>query len=810
MTAGSLSVWGRWRQGVSRAGAWYVLGAVSFTVIWLVARSVAPPIGLTRSFYYPDYPRSKTDPIVEERITTVDLAFIDEQSRPTRDYRVRWHGVWFSPRRERVDFHAGADDGVVVRVDGETVLERHPAVGMRTTQRTVQLEAGAHQLEIYHWQRGGGRYLNVQWAPAGGHPGPLSPTRLFPEAPAVGAYWLLVVSIQLQTILLLVWAAGPAVLFVRMVYREVFYHTTPHYSQWIVVALPTLVLVTMAWERRWMSEDAFINLRIVRNVLEGYGPVFNLAERVEAHTSPLWIAILVVWGTLGLPLEVGALVLGAVFAVAGLLAAQTGARHVWHHLRVEADTQAFFLPLGAIVFVAIPAVWDFTTSGLESGLTFAWLGFSFLALAWLLTAGVDSAHGLSGARRWPWLAVACGISVGPLIRPDLAVFSVTYVGLLLFAFGTTDVSRRQPFSWVQLVIAAGALPVGYQVFRMGFYAAIVPNTALAKEVQLAHWQQGWRYAGDFVGTYVLAVPVLLLLGWWGAGLRRAWKARAWPLAALQFAAVFASVVHVLFVIYVGGDFMHGRLLLPGLFGLLLPVATVSAPSRQAPRRAASRMDAAAGAVIAWALVCAWSLRTPYFEGFAGHLTNERGYYVSRSTNDHPVRLTDYADISFVQRANAVKDRGERWSRRRLILSSEDAGPLAADVHPSVDMVVSAGNIGMFGYTLGSQVHVVDLRGLADPLASRLRLARRERPGHEKMLPDAWVLARFTDPKIGQEETVELRAARDAVETGAVLSLLHAIEEPLTTQRFFRNLTQAWGFHKLRIDPNPSCAKTRPF
>ena len=173
-------------------------------------------------------------------------------------------------------------------------------------------------------------------------------------------------------------------------------------------------------------------------------------------------------------------------------------------------------------------------------------------------------------------------------------------------------------------------------------------------------------------------------------------------------------------------------------------------------------------------------------------------------------MTDYADISFVQRANAVKDRGERWSRRRLILSSEDAGPLAADVHPSVDMVVSAGNIGMFGYTLGSQVHVVDLRGLADPLASRLRLARRERPGHEKMLPDAWVLARFTDPKIGQEETVELRAARDAVETGAVLSLLHAIEEPLTTQRFFRNLTQAWGFHKLRIDPNPSCAKTRPF
>ena len=109
MTAGSLSVWGRWRQGVSRAGAWYVLGAVSFTVIWLVARSVAPPTGLTRSFYYPDYPRSKTDPIVEERITTVDLAFIDEQSRPTRDLpgSLAWRVVFPSPGKGRLPRRRG-------------------------------------------------------------------------------------------------------------------------------------------------------------------------------------------------------------------------------------------------------------------------------------------------------------------------------------------------------------------------------------------------------------------------------------------------------------------------------------------------------------------------------------------------------------------------------------------------------------------------------------------------------------------------------------------------------------------------------
>ena len=85
-------------------------------------------------------------PVVEEPAAGVDLAFLEELHRPVRDYFVRWRGVWFSPRQERIDFRAGADDGVIVRIDGEVVLERHPAVGMHTAMRSVALEAGAHAL----------------------------------------------------------------------------------------------------------------------------------------------------------------------------------------------------------------------------------------------------------------------------------------------------------------------------------------------------------------------------------------------------------------------------------------------------------------------------------------------------------------------------------------------------------------------------------------------------------------------------------------------------------------------------------------
>ena len=219
-----MAIWRLWYPRAFRSGAWYWLGAVSLTLFWLAALGLAPDTGLTRSYWYPV--DAATEPIIDERITAIDLAFIDEGDRATRNYRVRWHGVWFSPRAERVDFYAGADDGVILRVDGDTVLERNPALGMHTVARTVELAAGAHRLEIDHWQDGGARSLNVQWAPAGGAPALLGPTRLFPEDPGALGYWLRVSAMQLPVLVLLVWATGVAVLAVQTVWRAFYRRVT--------------------------------------------------------------------------------------------------------------------------------------------------------------------------------------------------------------------------------------------------------------------------------------------------------------------------------------------------------------------------------------------------------------------------------------------------------------------------------------------------------------------------------------------------------------------------------------------------------
>jgi hypothetical protein len=55
---------------------------------------------------------------------------------------------------------------------------------------------------------------------------------------------------------------------------------------------PSAVLGWLGWQRRWVAEDAFIDLRVVQHRLAGQGLVYNPGERAEAHTNLLWVALL--------------------------------------------------------------------------------------------------------------------------------------------------------------------------------------------------------------------------------------------------------------------------------------------------------------------------------------------------------------------------------------------------------------------------------------------------------------------------------------------------------------------------------------
>src|SRR5580658_1271492 len=141
---------------------------------------------------------------------------------------------------------------------------------------------------------------------------------------------------------------------------------------------PLIIFALGAWARRWMDDDAFINLRVVRNILLGHGAVYNLGDRVEACTSPLWIGFLVLVGAVHLPLEASAVYGGIAFSIAGLFLAMRGASRLRSH---RAPDASIAWPVGAAIYAVIPATWDYASSGLDTGIGVFWFGASFAALA---------------------------------------------------------------------------------------------------------------------------------------------------------------------------------------------------------------------------------------------------------------------------------------------------------------------------------------------------------------------------------------------------------------------------------------------
>jgi len=546
----------------------------------------------------------------------------------------------------------------------------------------------------------------------------------------------------------------------------------------LLALLPALVLLVLAWELRWIGEDGFIYLRVLDNLLAGDGPVFNPGERVEAYTGPAWLALLALLSTL-LPfaeVEHLAVVAGTVAAALGLALATLGARGL-----LSPRPETLVLPLGAVVVAALPPFWDFATAGLETPLVLLWLGGAWWGLA------------RSGAGERD-LGLAVVVGLGPLIRPDLAIFSAGFLLALLW---------RRPLRQVAaLLAAAAALPVAYQVFRMGYFATLVPNTALAKEPGLTAWGRGLAYVGNLLGPYLLLLPLALLAV---AGLR---APRRRTLLALV--AVGAALAHALYVVRLGGDYMHARMLLPSLFALLLPVAAVPVP-----RRAAGY--ALAGVVLAWALVCATALRAPSSRG--NLVYDQRRAQLTAPGHPHPVTLEDHLGLpwsqpyvglrmrelppgSFVVRAPASSF---EFEGRRIPVRRPER---LRGVRGRDEKVYAwLGSIGRIGYAAGPGLWIVDRYGLADPVAGRLRLEgpRRRRPGHEKELPLPWALARFADPATVDRDPA-VRAARAAAGCGALRDVLAGVTAPLTAGRFAENVGVALRTRSLRVPPDPERAR----
>jgi arabinofuranosyltransferase len=354
-------------------------------------------------------------------------------------------------------------------------------------------------------------------------------------------------------------------------------------------------------------------------------------------------------------------------------------------------------------------------------------------------------------------------------------------------------------------VAAAAVPLGYEVFRAGYYGLLVPSTALAKEASTSRWDQGVLYLRDLTDTYWLVVPLGALLV--AAVVVATWR-RPGP-SGFRFAAVavagapvLAAALLTVYVTRVGGDFMHGRMLLPALFALTLPVLVVPL---------AWRTMAPILVTGVWAVVAMLTLRTPYLTVGPNLIANERMYYVALLGVPYPVVTADYVRHPEVPAGVAALAGTTRPSLALASPGPDPQGPLTWTLLPEpggTPDTLAWLNLGVAGELAPLDTRVYDGVGLVYPLAAHATGLPNGRIGHDKDLPPAWYVADAPAVDVGEfVPTDQLAAAGRALTCPATAEVLESVRAPLTPDRFWRNLLGAWDRTGYRYDRDPLVAAT---
>ena len=299
--------------------------------------------------------------------------------------------------------------------------------------------------------------------------------------------------------------------------------------------LPWLALLGWLTSVVWfITDDAFISFRYVRNLLEGHGLVFNPGEYVEGYTNFLWVLELAaIWRVLGLRPEHVANWLSVIYTVG------TIAVLLWWVARMPFLRHRglmAWMALGLICSSATFAVWT-SGGGLE---TRQFTFFTLVAVACL---------SVFGANRWGLVAASLSLAAAALTRPEGLLVAACCVGW--FAAHRWFTARQ--LDWRGTLALVGPFVVligGHFLARYRYYGEWLPNTYYAKHVG-PWYESGFRYlwaAAIETGLYLL-IPLALV------ALRGRWREHRDGIYALVLALVGT---HMAYLFEIGGDLFEYR------------------------------------------------------------------------------------------------------------------------------------------------------------------------------------------------------------------------------------------------------------
>lgn len=453
----------------------------------------------------------------------------------------------------------------------------------------------------------------------------------------------------------------------------------------------------------WICDDAFITFRTVNKFVSGYGLVWNIGERVQAYTHPLWMFVLSGFYLVTKDLFYTTTFLSIVISF-----------FVFYSLLAKISVSINNSIIVGLILIFSKAFIDYSTSGLENPLSHLLL-VSFFSI-YFFQKNINS----------KLLMLSSTASLSALNRLDTFILFLPVLTIEL-------INQKSKKNIVLILI--GFIPLFlWELFSIFYYGFPFPNTAYAKlntgVPQSELIEQGLYYFLDSLYldplTFFTITSVVII----------SFVKREREISHIAI----GLGLYIIYIIYIGGDFMSGRFLSIPLLLSALILSQIKIKSIKvvmvssiiiivlgflSPR---PNFLSSPSYSLSPKIINAFRFG-PKIIGMNNGITDERFWYYEHTGLLNNIFQKKIELHPWVQHAKQLKEQ---------------------------NTVVVKSTVGLFGYYAPKEIHIIDQYALTDPLLSKLPateywLIGKEKPEGEKF----WRIGHFARKMPdGYLETIE--------------------------------------------------------
>ncbi len=432
----------------------------------------------------------------------------------------------------------------------------------------------------------------------------------------------------------------------------------------------------------WLCDDAYISFRTVDNAVNGYGLRWNINERVQAYTHPLWLFLHIPFYAMTHEMFLTAIFISFGVSMLTILLLTIG---------VSQNLRQALLATSILGFSR--AFIDYSSSGLENPMSHLLLVI-FMMLFLIKKFNIKNLFLLSFVA-----------SLATLNRQDCILL---YLPPLAYAWWQME-NKKYGF----VVLCLGFFPLLlWELFSVIYYGFPFPNTAYAKLgtglwksdlIKQGLWYYAFSWKRDFITLLVLCLSFII------------------PFYHKQkeiWVCTIGIFLYCIYILWIGGDFMGGR-----FFSVPLVSATILVIRY-------SKLDGAKKYILVVLIFLTTSLIQPNAPiltnaSFGKDISNfkeksgigdERMFYFQVASLAHWTSGKPMPSNAFAEQGRQYKQADKKITK----------------IH---------GSVGYRGFFSGPVAHIIDYYALSDPLLARLPAIWRPswRIGHfARYIPEGYV------------------------------------------------------------------------